>query len=410
MLFNACLYDDCLYSGVNYTGTWDKSYSFTYLAGTTVSITIDLVKSAPIGTTVSIYAGESPTALTLIPEGEKTAVLFTSTTSGATNIYIKLILTRTSSVSPVITSLNLKIEQQTSLYTIATSVLSDALVPSSTQWNIDTDLQKYLIPYAWFNPVKHREALKKITEACGGVAYQNRLGVIQVEAANYLQSSITGTPLDTIGEDRILNASSPVSDVKNRIQIQCIPYIAKAAPETIWELSGATNTINNGEEQTFDVVFQDYDAAIDCSATLTSTPSGATITSDEYFSYGGKIVVQGSSDGQEITLKVDGTPLIQSGVELIERTDGDSIRRNGDRALSIMDNALIQNKAVAGTIADDILATTKQESRDINLSWRGDPTLELGDEISINGVEGVIITQEFNFNGALSANMQVRKV
>jgi len=409
MLYNECLYDSCLYSGLNYTGTWEKSYSFTYLAGTTVSITIDIVKSVPEGTTLEIYAGESLSSMVLIPGSTKTAVLFISTTSGATNLYIRAIFTRTSSVSPVLTSLNLTIEQESSLYTIASSILNDALTPSNSQWVIDTDLQKYLIPYSWFNPVDHRKAISKVAEACGGVVYQDRYGIVTVEAADYLQRSITGTALDTINEDRILNAASPVSDVRNRIQIQTSPYIAKASPEKIWELSGI-NTINNSEQKTYDIVFQDYDAAIDCSATLGSTPSGATIISEEYFSFGGTIVIEGSSDAQAITLEVEGTPLIQSGIELIERTDGNSIRRNGDRALIIMDNPLIQNSLVAGIIADDILTVTKNESRDINLDWRGDPTLELGDEVSIDGVHGVIITQEFSFNGALSAKMQVRKV
>lgn len=409
MIYGNSLYNSCTYNGLNYTGTWDKSYSFTYLAGTTVSLTLDIVKTVPVGTSILIYAGENVSSMTLVPESTKTAILFTSTTSGATNLYVKVIMTRTSSETPVLTSLGITIEQETSLYTIATSILSDALTPSNGEWVIDTELQKYLIPYAWFKPTDHRQAIGKVAEACGGVAYQDRYGKVTVEAANFAERSVTGTALSAITDSMILKASSPVSDVRNRIQIQTSPYIPKAAPEKVFELYG-TNTINNNEQKTYDVVFRGYDAVIDCSATLTSTPTGATIISEEYFSYGATIVIEGSSDGQVVNLSVDGTPLIQSGVELIERTDGDSIRRNGDRALSIMDNNLIQNSLVAGTIADDILATTKQESRDINITWRGDPTLELGDEISINGQQGVIITQEFRFNGALSASMQMRKV
>ena len=48
-----------------------------------------------------------------------------------------------------------------SLYELAEGVLQDAKL-TSNEYIIDTDLQNIIIPYAWFNPVSHREALRRI--------------------------------------------------------------------------------------------------------------------------------------------------------------------------------------------------------------------------------------------------------
>jgi hypothetical protein len=91
-------------------------------------------------------------------------------------------------------------------------------------------------------------------------------------------------------------------------------------------------------------------------------------------------------------------------------TDGESVRRYGEKALVINDNNLIQTTEIAELIAESIVAITASASRDIDLDWRGDPTDELGDVVSVNGTHGVIVAQELNFNGALKASMQIRRV
>jgi len=49
------------------------------------------------------------------------------------------------------------------LYELAEIVLQDAGL-TSDEYIIDTELQNIIIPYAWFNPVSHREALRRIAE------------------------------------------------------------------------------------------------------------------------------------------------------------------------------------------------------------------------------------------------------
>jgi len=408
MLLGETLLDEYLLESIAYTSTWELAYQFTYLAGTTVTVTPTMVATIPVGTSVEIWAGESTSAYALIENGVSSPVLFTSSTSGLKNLYVKLVLKSSQyGISPTVVSLGLLVAQSTSLYTIATQILADALTDSGGQWNVDQELQKYPIPYAWFDTVKHRYALGKVAEAAGGVAYQDRLGVVQIEAGNFILRQ-NGTNLFTIGEDRILDAASPVSEVKNHIIIKTKPYAADTST-TVWTLEG-DNEIDNGESRTFQAYFSDYDAVIDTASTLSSSPSGATITSETFYSWGASITVLGSSDGQVLTLSIAGNPLVIKGARVIEETDGGSIRRNGDKTLTIDDNNMIQSAVVAESIADDILVTTAEEKRDIVIEWRGDPTLELGDKGTVTGYEAVIVEQEFNFNGALSATARLRKV
>lgn len=408
MLLGESLLGEDILESLSYVATWSNSYQFDYLSGTTVSITPTLAASIPLGTEVQICAGESLVDCTALESGVKGQVLFTSPTSGLTNLYVKLnLFSSQTGLTPIVSSLELLVEQSTSLYTIATQILSDALTPSNGEWEIDTELQKYPMPYAWFNTIKHREAIGKVAEAAGGVAFQDRYGLVRVQAGNYL-SRLNGTAQFNIGEDRILDAESPVSEVKNRIIIKTRPYV-EDTPAIVWELTGE-KTIGNGESKTYKATFSDYDAVIDCASSISSVPAGATITSETFYSYGAEITVLGSADGQVLTLSIAGTPLIIKGAQIVEETDGDSIRRNGDRALTIEDNSMIQSAEVAETIAEDILATTAEEKRDIVINWRGDPTLELGDKGTVTGYDVAIVEQEFNFNGALSVTSRMRKV
>ncbi len=409
MLYVESLLSESLLEAPFYIGTWTLAFSFTYVAGTTVSVTPTLVATVPLECSVEISAGEALDDLTVLQNGAKGAVEFTSTVSGVTNLYVRLTL-RSSFLgsTPVVDSIGLLVEQQTSLYTIATQILADGLAASSGSWEIDPELQKYLVPYLWLSPTEHRKALGQIAEAAGGVAFQDRLGSIRVQAGNYLTRDVELPVVDSIGEDRILNIASPVSKIKNRIQITTFPYAAQAE-QALWTLTDDL-LIDSGETRLFRVKWADYEAAIDCAISLVSTPAGATVTSSSFYSWGADFSILGSSAGQSLALSVRGKPLALSGQQIVERSDGFSIRKNGEKVLVIKENAMVQTEFIAGEIAQDILDVTAQESRDIELTWRGDPTLELGDKVSVVDVPGVIVTQEFNFNGALSASAQIRKI
>jgi len=110
-----------------------------------------------------------------------------------------------------------------------------------------------------------------------------------------------------------------------------------------------------------------------------------------------------------LTLSALGKPITVQGARLITEDDSGSIRRNGLRSLTLDDNQLIQDPVMAERIAEAVLSSTGQERRDIELQWRGDPTLELGDRVSVDGTEGIIVENETRFNGALSQSSRIRR-
>jgi hypothetical protein len=404
-LYSEILFNEDTYTGQGHEGVWTNSYSFDYLKGSTVLVTFTPNWTIPEGTSILVAAGESISHLQQIVPGQKVPVLFIDSVSGMANLFIRIYLrSNIYGDTPVVNSFTILIEQESSLFTVATSVLDDGLQDTGVSYNIDPWIQNILIPFSWINPTSHRQALKLIAEACGGVVYQDKKGVVRLESALFENGS---TIKDTIGQDRILDASSAVSDVKNEVRIQTSPYVA-LTEQTVWQLLG-DNIINSGESRTYEIFFSDYDAVIDAAAVLSSSPAGATITSETWYTWGGRVTVLGSANNQTLTLSAVGKPLVIRGSRIVTSTDSASIRRNGKRSFLISDNQLIQDAQIAETISQAIVSTLANERRDIEAEWRGDPTLELGDKIILDGQTGDIVEQSINYNGALSSSIKIRR-
>ena len=390
-----CALNTCAFKSQYYIGIWQDALPFTYEAGATVYITASMVASIPMGTKVLLYCSEDSITWTQINLNQVTYVTFTSSFSGSSLLYVKLELYSYNSLaSPIITSLNIFIHQETSLYTIAIQVLSDGLTSRNVSWNVDTELQKYKIPYAWLKTMTHRKALAQISEAAGGVAYQDRNGIIRIEAGNYIERKEGGVSVDTINEDRIFEMSSPVAAAANKVQITTLPYVAQSN-QVIWTLSG-TNTLVAGEQKTYNVNYSDWEAVIDATASLTGT--GASIIASVY-RFGGADITISASVNVTITLNISGKPLKIVGSQVVTETDGDSIRRYGIKILSINENNLIQSTEISEAIAEDIINITKNPNRNIEILWRGDPTDELGDIVKVIDNNAVIVSQEFELSG-----------
>jgi len=386
-------------------GEWYNSYAFDYLKGTSVNVTIIPTWTIPANTAIELYAGESLSSLVPIEPNKLTGIIYNNTDTGTANLFVKVEMYSVDGVTfPVVSSLDIKIQQESSLFTVATQVLEDGLKDTGNDYHIDPQLQTIAIPFAWFAPLSHRAAIKKIAEACGGVSYQGRDGKVIIESP---AGDTNGGIVDDIGQDRILDSNTPVSNVINSVQIKTLPYVA-LGQQTVWEVQG-DNIINSGESRTFEIFFTDYEAVIDAAAVLSSSPVGATITAQTWYTWGGRVTVLGSANNQVLNLSATGKPLVVRGSRIIKTDDSGSIRRNGLREVMFDQNQLIQDPIIAERIANDILGVTATERRDIETSWRGDPTLELGDKIIIDSQTGKIVEQQIKYNGALSSSIKVRR-
>lgn len=405
--FNECAFNECAFESINYTGIWKTSFSFTYEAGATVYVTPTISATVPGGTSYKIYFSETDSDYTECFSGVQSYIVFENSVSGSTTMYCKIeMYSGQTDLTPVINSLTIDIHQETSLYTIGTQVLEDALTTLNGSWYIDTELQKYKIAYGWLNQMSHRKALARIAEAAGGVCFQARNGDIRLEAGTFFNLKASDPADVVIGENRILNIESEINPVFNKIQVKTMPYV-ETTEVSVWTLSG-DNSITSGEYKTYTASFN-YDAVVDCRAEITSTPTGATIYSEDYFFGGATIVVLGSAT-QDITLEIFGKPLELVGTRVITETNGDSIRRYGEKTIVIKDNNLIQSVEIAELISESIVNITAAADRDVTVKWRGDPTIELGDIFEVESNKYAVVSLENTFNGYLESTMKGRKL
>jgi hypothetical protein len=300
-----------------------------------------------------------------------------------------------------------QVQTNKSLYELAEIVLQDAGL-SSSEYIIDTDLQNIIIPYAWFNPMSHREALRCIAEAGLAAAFQNRDGKIQIES--WL---ITGDePVLEITEDDYfppLRAPSRQDQVANEIIVDTQPLRPATTPEEVYR-SNEPITIPGNTTKTI-TAFYNQPPVIEAMASLDSPPAGVSITDATYYGWGASIKIQNTNaTDKQVTLVIQGKPLNVQNKERAIARDETSITENGALRFEFPANPLVQTLDQAQAIADALLASVKDPRRDIEVDWRGNPALLLGDRVTVKGKDYHVIRQEISWAGYMQAKLTGRKV
>ena len=305
-----------------------------------------------------------------------------------------------------------------SLYELAEAVLQDAGLTSG-EYIIDETLDDIVIPYAWFNPMSHREALRRIAEAGLAAAFQNRDGKIQIES--FL---ITGDePVLEITEDDYfppLRTPSRQQDVANEIIVDTQPLRPAANPEEVYRSNepitipaSSTKTVTafyNSPPVIEAVASLDSPPVIDAVATLDSPPAGVAIAETTYYGWGASIKIANSTGtDQQVVLVITGRPLSVQNKERAVARDETSITENGVLRYEFPANPLVQTLAQAQAIANTLLASVKDPRRDIEVEWRGNPALLLGDRVTVKGKDYHVIRQEISWQGYLSARLTGRR-
>jgi len=298
-----------------------------------------------------------------------------------------------------------QVYQNKTLYDLAKVVLEDAGIKEEEYW-IDTELQEFLIPYAYFEPVSHREALRKITEAGLGQCYCDRNGLIRLEGYSYLQSKTE--PDIVITRDDYFKKDNPNNymQMANYIEVETQP-LRPAPTEEVYR-SNEPISINAGET----ISITAYYNAEPCIEPVASIEGVGSIAEVTYYSWGADVKVTSSTAG-EFELVINAKPLKIQGAEKIVAKDDDSIRENGRIKYTFPKNPLVQTRAQAQKIADNLLAYFKDPRRDLTLEWRGNPALLLGDRIQVvdeYGGEDFFVTQQnIEYDGGLKVSMEGRK-
>lgn len=293
-------------------------------------------------------------------------------------------------------------------------VLADAGLDTS-EYQIDTI--STTIPYAWFEPMTHWQALKQLAECCCANIYFDEDGIFRFESKEHLAGHTTSQT--TISDSvNLISCDNPFaySEVRNYIEVISKPLIPDVEQE-----------IYNMQEEQFDLGAGDYKyltlffsktPCIDVQTPVFDYSGGTVIIKSwTAYAWGGDIVLQNLSNTlatiTEIT--VDGKPLIDTGEIRAISKDDVLVTEQGAKKYTLTNN-FIQSLSFAQEIANFILATYKAPEKDVDAEVRGNFALQLGDRITVVNAQNSInadywiLKDELTFNGTLSGKLLGRKV
>lgn len=321
------------------------------------------------------------------------------------------------------------VQQNKTLYELAELVLLDAGL-ASEDYYIDPELSTYVIPYSWFGEQSHREALRKIAEACLGQVYCDREGIIRIEGPSHMENIISTSkgvfflegvfPAEVegiieaygIGPDDYFTKDTPLkwSEIANYIEVDTQPL----RPDVLQEVYRSNEPISITAGQTKNLtVFYNESPCINAVASLESAPAGCVITDATYYAWGANVQIFSSDEGT-FTLVVSAQPMKILNKEKAIAQDTVSIADNGLIKYTFPTNPLVQTLDMAQKIADKLLASFKDPRRDLELEWRGNPALLLNDLIVVPDFKDsrgyyYVAKNELEFDGTLRAKLSGRR-
>ena len=317
-----------------------------------------------------------------------------------------------------------------SLYDLAENILQDAGLTAEQYW-IDDELKDFVIPYAYFNEQEHREALRKIAEACLGQVYCDREGVIRIEGPSYMENLLageTGTyylkgtfPAEIDGiikaygigpEDYFRKDNPPkVDGVANYIEVETQPLTVDEMKEVY--KSNEPVVIEAAETKILTIRYNES-PCIDATASLVDAPAGCAIQDVQYYAWGADVTVYSPNSGT-FTLVIEAKPLKVVNKEKVIAKDDASIAENGLLTYKFPANPLVQTTAMAQDIANRLLNMFKDPRRDLELEWRGNPALQLNDIVIVPDYKDergyfYVTRNELEFTGALRSRLSGRRI
>lgn len=224
----------------------------------------------------------------------------------------------------------------------------------------------------------------------------------------------------SITQDNYFDLEQPMKseELYNVIEVPISPFVENEDEESVYTMEDDA-PIDAGEEQ---VLICEYNSIpiIGASAEITASSPNIVITATDYFAWGAKVTVKNNGGAAgTFSIEITGTPLNVIGEETITAEDAASIAESGRLKYEMQGNHLIQSRDIAQSIADGLLASYSIPRKDCTLDWRGNPALELTDEVTPVIYKDDLITttddfivykQKIDFDGTVKASLEGRKV
>lgn len=178
------------------------------------------------------------------------------------------------------------------------------------------------------------------------------------------------------------NQPAKSEELKNRVLVKYAPLVLGASEEVY--RSSEPISLAAGASVTVEAEYSTV-PCITASADVDNVSASTFSVSASYYSWGAIVTVTNTGAvAGTCELFIEATPLtVAEGKNYESAEDAPSIQENGVLEYKFPDNQLIQTAAVADAIADALITAYATPRKDTALTWRGDPSLELGDEISV---------------------------
>ncbi len=297
-----------------------------------------------------------------------------------------------------------EVYESKTLEELAIIVMTDAGL-TAADWSIAAGYAAVTVPYAWFNPVSHREALRLIAAAALGQCYCDRDGKVVLDI--YTPPALNAYAYTT---GNVFDISRPLawSQMVNRVEAQAQPRTADVEQDIVNDSEAITVPAGSSVTKTH------FFLLTPCIDVLAPTiTGGADITVTDYTAYAWGIMVEytnaGAGDEDVTNVTVRGKPLIVMDSRVVVAEDALSIARNGiQSAPEIIASEFWQSSARAQEVADSLLDSFKNPRRDVMMRARGNIAQLLGDRVwapdswyAETQTQFGIVGQDITFDGGL---------
>lgn len=199
------------------------------------------------------------------------------------------------------------------------------------------------------------------------------------------------------------------SQVINEVIVTTQPLRPADSPQEVYR-STTPITVPAGQTVTVQARYN-QPPVIEAAASLVSPPAGVSISGATFYAWGAEVSIQNTGGSTaNVTLVINGKPLSVQGGEQVIARDQTSITENGVLRYEFPANHLVQTLAQAQSIADTLLASGKDPRRDIEIDWRGNPALLLGDRIRVKGADYHVTSNDIEWAGFLRQTTTGRRV
>jgi hypothetical protein len=295
---------------------------------------------------------------------------------------------------------------------LAVHVMTDAGL-TSADWSIDAALSAITVPYAWFDRMSHREALRKIVAAALGQCYCTREGLVRLE--------VYTPPADTSFEYNLANVFSvdhPLawSQVVNHVEAQAQPRVPGV--EQVICTDAETFSVPGSSS----LVKAHFFTSVPCIDVLEPVVTGhADISISAWSAYAWGVsatYVNANVAAQDVTnVEISGKPLEVVGGKICYNEDTLSIAANGKQTLSEpMASEFWQTEAQAQTVANNLLLAYKDPRRDVIMQARGNIVQLLGDRVLAPKYRDIvmgdfaIMSQGISYDGGLEVAITAQAI